>query len=155
MVNHLLRPRVGANVRRPMRAIARVLGALILSSVAVVQAQDIEGLRKKYLEDPNTSEDIKTAIRRGVVIVGMCPFQAFAAAGYPGPYMVRSDKEKWGPGVPPPTIISAQCDRPDKSVIELKFRNTTQFGSPEPTIFRVRFNEGRATLVDKKNFNEE
>jgi len=138
-----------------MQAIAHVLAALVLSYATAVYAQDVEELRRKYLEDPNTADEIKAAIRRGVVIVGMCPFQAFAAAGYPGPYMVRSDKDKWGPGVPPPTIISAQCDRPDKSVIELKFRNTTQFGGSEPTVFRVRFNEGRATLVDRKNFDED
>lgn len=68
--------------------------------------------------------------------------------------MVRRDKVKWGEGVPPPAIISAQCEHPDESVIELMFRNATQFVSNEPVVFRVRFEHGRATLIDRKGFTE-
>src|SRR5258707_517956 len=78
-----------------------------------------------YRKDPNTPIEFKAAIRQGVVVLGMCPFQAFAAAGFPGLYMVKPDPEVWGHDVPPPEIIDAQCDRPDKSVIEVKFRNKT------------------------------
>jgi hypothetical protein len=127
--------------------------ALVACSSDPISTQ-ADDLRSRYLNDPTTSETIKAAIRSGVVIPGMCPFQAFAAAGLPGPYMVKSDKEKWGPGVPPPTIISAQCEHPDHSTIELMFRNTTQFQSSMPVVFRVRFVDGKATLVDQKNFNE-
>jgi hypothetical protein len=97
---------------------------------------------------------MKDAIRRGVVVVGMCPLQAFAAAGLPGPYMVRKDQSRWGSDVPPPVVIEAQCSTPDESVIELMFSNRTQFSSQEDRTFRVRFVRGKAVLIDEKGFKE-
>jgi hypothetical protein len=108
-----------------------------------------------YLKDQGTSEEIKSAIRQGLVIKGMCPNQVIAAAGSPGPYMVKADKKKWPPHTPPPQIIKAQCGNPDESVIELMFRNSTQFPGKEPFVFRVRFLHGRVALIDQKKFNED
>jgi hypothetical protein len=107
-----------------------------------------------YLADPKTPDGFKDAIRRGVVVDGMCPLQAFAAAGLPGPYMVRKDHARWGSDVPPPVVIEAQCSKPDESVVELLFQNKTQFSSTEPRTFRVRFQKGKAVTIDQKGFKE-
>ncbi len=132
------------------------LVAIVMSFFSgIVYAGTKEELVNKYRNDPNTPAEIKQAINAGVVIKGMCPFLAFAAAGLPGPYMVKKDKEKWGDHVPPPNIISAQCEAPDNSVIELIFRNKTQFMTDEPINFRVRFVKGKADLIDQKKFNED
>jgi len=111
-------------------------------------------LAQHYLADSNTPAAFKEGIRSGVVVAGMCPLQAFAAAGLPGPYMVRRDRAKWSGDIPPPAIIEAQCQAPDESVIELMFRNKTQFASPEPRVFRVRFVKGKVVLIDQKGFKE-
>ena len=111
-------------------------------------------LAQRYLADSTTPPALKEGISSGVVVAGMCPLQAFAAAGLPGPYMVRRDRSKWSEDTPPPAIIEAQCEAPDESVIELMFRNTTQFASPEPRVFRVRFVKGKVVLVDQKGFKE-
>jgi len=111
-------------------------------------------LARHYLADSNTPAAFKEGIRAGVVVAGMCPLQAFAAAGLPGPYMVRRDRSKWSGDIPPPAIIEAQCEAPDESVIELMFRNTTQFASSEPRVFRVRFVKGKVVLIDQKGFKE-
>ena len=123
-------------------------------AVSAVSAETKEQLAERYLNDSATSAEIKEGIRKGVVVVGMCPFQAYAAAGFPGPYMVKSDKEKWKSNVPPPAIINAQCKNPDNSVIELMFKNRAQFGTEKPVVFRVRFEKGKVTLIDQKKFND-
>lgn len=139
---------------KAMRLLPFLLVMTLIGCSAGPTSKPANEYEARYLNDPTTPESFKDAIRSGVVIPGMCPFQAFAAAGPPGPYMVKSDRGKWGPGVPPPTIISAQCEHPDHSVIELMFRNRTQFQSDEPVVFRVRFVEGKVTLIDRKGFNE-
>jgi hypothetical protein len=68
--------------------------------------------------------------------------------------MVRKDQSRWGSDVPPPTVIEAQCSTPDESVVELLFRNRTQFFSHEAVTFRVRFVKGKAVLIDQKGFRE-
>jgi hypothetical protein len=129
-----------------------LLSFLFVFSVA--SAATKEQLAEKYLNDPDTPAEIKEGILKGVVVKGMCPFQVFAAAGFPGPYMVKHDKEKWKSNVPPPTIINAQCKNQDNSVIELMLKNKTQFGTSEPVVFRVRFEKGKVTLIDQKKFND-
>ena len=126
-----------------------------LFASANVFAESKEQLVEKYLNDPDTPSEFKKAIRDGIVVKGMCPFQVYAAAGFPGPYMVKGDKDKWKPNVPPPVIINAQCKNHDKSVIELMFKNKTQLGTDEPAVFRVRFVEGKVVLIDQKKFNDD
>jgi hypothetical protein len=136
----------------------RILSILFLSAFAILatgHAQSIAEVRKQVLADSAVSADIKNAIARGVVIKGMCPQEAFAAAGFPGPYMVIADKSKWPPHTPPPVIVNAQCKNPDNSIIELKFRNSMQFGGKDPVVFRVRFEKGRAVLIDQNAFSKE
>ena len=113
-----------------------------------------EAYIKHYLSDTNTAIEIKEAIKNKKVIKGMCPFQAFAAAGMPGPYMVIKDRSLWSSNVPPPVVIQAQCKKPDKSIVELMFRNTSQFNSKEPVVFRVRFEKGKSVLIDKQGFTK-
>jgi hypothetical protein len=131
------------------------VGVLLSSCASQPKAEVASDYSKYYLADTKTSEEVKDAIRKGIVIKGMCPFQAFAAAGLPGPYMVRADRKIWDHNVPPPVIISAQCERPDNSVIELMFENKTQFNTKKPVVFRVRFQKGIAILIDQKGFTED
>jgi len=133
--------------------------ALLLAAAIPIACSTANAGRKPYadhyLADPNTSEEIKAAIQQGVVVLGMCPLQAFAAAGPPGPYSVRRDLTRWPPNSDPVKVVTSQCAEPDGSVIELAFRNTSQFGSQDPVDFRVRFVEGRAVLIDLNELGSE
>lgn len=133
----------------------RVLAAALLVAPVTASAQSAEAFRDKVLSDPRTTAAVKEAIHKHLVVLGMCPLEAFAAAGLPGPYHVRRDAKKWDQNVPPPRIVIAQCESPDESVVELLFENQTQFGSPEPVVFRVRFVHGKAVLIDRKGFTED
>ena len=110
--------------------------------------QDVGHLRDKFLKNPSISAEIKRAIDERVVVPGMCPLEAFAAAGLPRHYGVfqRNPKQVFTPA-----IMTAQCEHPDDNVaIELLFRSGTQFHTPKPVIFRVRFESGRAVFVDRE-----
>jgi|SRR5882672_5128264 len=131
-----------------------LIAAILLGAHGSALAQDAGKLKTQYLADATTSEEIKTAIRDGIVIPGMCPFQAFAAAGMPGQYKVVADK-KWGAEVPPPDIISAQCDAPDDSTFVLLFRNRTQFKSADAVVFRAKFAKGKVVAVDQQSILDE
>jgi hypothetical protein len=108
---------------------------------------ETEPERSRFLSSPSVVAPVRAAIEAGTVIEGMCPLQAFAAAGRPGPYMVRRDPDLWDDSVPPPVVITAQCDRPDASVIHLVFRNSRQFPDSDASAFRVKFEHGRATQI--------
>jgi len=43
----------------------------------------VADLRKTFLGDPAVNAEIKRAIEKGLVIPGICPFQAFAAEAFP------------------------------------------------------------------------
>ena len=104
-------------------------------------------LRQKFLADPSVGSAVKRAIEQRVVIVGMCPFEATAAAGLPLHHVVQGHDKMLT--VPPPLAIAAQCKHPDDTLaVELLVRNATQYHAPEPVIFRVRFESGRAVFVD-------
>jgi hypothetical protein len=126
---------------------ALVLFVIVITASAA-RADDVDSLRKKYLSDPTTGAEIKHAIDQRMVIVGMCPFQAFAAAGEPGFYKVVADK-RWPGNIAPPVIVNAQCEHPDDSVIELTFRSSTQFHTKEPVPFFVKFEHGRAVSIER------
>ena len=134
---------------RPMIARSRLalLFGLVVAFAGCGRAAE---LRSKYLADPKVSAEIKEAIRKRVVIVGMCPFEVFAAAGMPvGIYEVTPDPKKWRFDIAPPVIIDAQCEKPDDSVIWLTFKNKTQFGTADPVVFHVRFEKGRSVLITR------
>jgi hypothetical protein len=132
-----------------MRALARFTLLFVLAMAPAGRGDDVADLRKKFLSDPAVSSEIKHAIEKGVVIPGMCPFQAFAAVGLPGFYEVRPDPKKWRFDIAPPVVINAQCDKPDDSVIWLTFRSKTQFGTPDPVVFHVHFEKGRAVEITR------
>jgi len=127
-----------------------LLALFFLSSCAKMPDRNPEEYIRKH---PNTEAPIKQAIINGVVIKGMCPNEAIAAAGSPGPYYVRRDL-KWESGTPPPAIILAQCEQPDGSHIELKFRNKTQFKSSKAEVFRVVIENGKVIAIDQRGFKE-
>lgn len=131
------------------------LAAILLLACSTVRTGERNKYAEHYLSDPETTDEIKVAIRKGVVVVGMCPYQAFAAAGNPGPYFVKPDPARWPAHSDPVKIVQSQCKSPDKSIIELMFRNTSQFASEGPLVFRVRFVDGKAVLIDRKRFEED
>jgi len=132
-----------------------MLAMALLLAYSIACAGERNRYADHYLSDAQTPEPIKSAIRKRVVILGMCPYQALAAAGDPGPYHVKPDPSRWPVHSDPVKIIKSQCANPDKSTIELMFKNTSQFGSEDPVVFRVRFVEGKAVLIDQKGFNED
>ncbi len=123
---------------------------LLLACASVSTARNPYAVH--YLADPSTSEGFKAAIRDGVVVLGMCPSQAVAAAGAPGPYTVERDPKRWSERTDPAQIVEAQCQKPDRSVIDVTFSNTSQFESQEPIVFHVRFFNGRATRIEVEGF---
>jgi hypothetical protein len=158
-----------AQIQIPTNGISRLLPVLLAAGLVATCSttgthrtqgsqptpqSEVQDYIDHYLADPQTQEVFKEAIRRGVVVEGMCPHQAIAAAGFPGPYMVKKDRKRWSSDVPPPVVVDAQCAQPDESVIELMFRNKTQFSSVEAQVFRVRFIRGKVTTIDRKGFNE-
>lgn len=134
-------------------------GSFLLVAVALLACSCAStGLRSNadsYLADPHTSEVVKTAIRNGVVVLGMCPLQTIAAAGDPGPYRVEPDPTRWPDDADPVKVVEVQCKHPDRSVIELTFSNTSQFDSHEPVVFRVRFVDGRAAQIAVQGFADQ
>ena len=123
------------------------LAAMLGCQVAQIST-DTEPERSRFLSNPSVPAPVRAGIEAGTVIKGMCPSQAIAAAGRPGPYMVRRDRSVWDESVPPPRVVVAQCDRPDASVIHLAFRNTRQFPKSAAAAFRVKFEHGRATQIE-------
>ena len=149
----------------PVRVAVIVLASLVLS----LHAQDVaehtsspkkwavdlvapygglDLLRQLYLAQRSVSPDVARAIEEREVILGMCPLQAIAAAGLPVSYVVdaRSDVGLLFHR----SIITEQCEHPDDRIwVELLFRNASQFHTPVPVVFRVRFEQGRAVFVTK------
>ena len=111
----------------------------------IAPAPDLDQLRHRYLDDRRVSPELKRAIEQRVVMPGMCPVEAVAAAGLPlHGIMYDHHAPVEGLGI----TIAKQCDRPEKeSGVELSFRNATQFG--RDVVFRVCFWEGRAVVIDE------
>ena len=101
-------------------------------------------------EHPNTKSEFKEAIIVGKAMLGMCPNEVIAAVGNPGPYKIIKDRFAWGDDAPPPVVASAQCEKPDNSIIEFLFENDRQFGKNQ--VFRVRFEKGVVVAIDQYNF---
>ena len=117
----------------------------------IAPAWDHEQLRQQYLRDPSVREEIKQAIEQRVVVTGMCPLDAIAAAGLPLHGAMNYRETVPGAREPFPRHIAAQCGRPDpQTSVQLQFRNDTQFGPGE--LFRVCFWEGRVVAVDQEKF---
>lgn len=137
-----------------MNVLPFVGGLFLLVVGSAFGAQNKEQLAATYLNDPKTSKEIKTAIERGIIVLGMCPHHAFAAAGFPvGVYHVRMDETRWSPTISPLKVIDAQCEYPDNSVIDLSFKNSMQFISRKPLPFRVQFVRGKVVSINQKKFN--
>ncbi len=107
---------------------------------------------QQYIDSHSkTAPEIKKAILAGKVILGMCPNEAIAAAGRPGPYKIIKDK-KWPSEVPPPIVAIKQCEEPDNSIIEFLFRNNRQFAA-SMHVFHVRFEKGKAVVIDQNGLS--
>ncbi len=134
-----------------MKKILTIL--LVMTCFSAVAEELWKKDAREYIEKhPDTSEGIKNAILSGKVILGMCPNEAIAAAGRPGPYKIIKDK-KWPPDTPPPVVAIKQCEEPDNSIIEFLFRNDRQFETTMH-IFRVRFENGKAVVIDQNDFSD-
>lgn len=90
----------------------------------------------------------RDAIRKGVVIVGMAPFEARLAGGAFA-YKVIADKAKWPDGIDPLKVMWAQSMQADDSEIWMIFRNDTQFSEGNDVSFKVHFEKGCAVSVER------
>lgn len=119
----------------------------------------IAKLKQKNMKKQNLKEimektpdlfpkDIKEAILKEKVILGMSPYQAQLAGGSCS-YMVEADSKVWGENPNPIKVIKAQTYNPDDSKIALTFKNSTQYSEETEQIFKVRFEKGRVVTIEK------
>ncbi len=131
-----------------------MLLVLILVFVAGCQSEGKTRLEsaQEYLNSrTDVSQEIKDAILKGRVLIGMYPDEAYYAAGH-FVYEITGQPE----GVFPPDVIFSQRQNPDPNiVITLRFNNTSQFESKYSVPFKVVFRKGRATEIVKNEDEEE
>jgi hypothetical protein len=93
-------------------------------------------------------QDRRTNILNGVVTLGMTPFEARLAGGAFS-YKVIADATRWSKHSDPLEVMWAQSMQSDDSEIWMFFRNKTQIGTQQEISFRVYFQHGRATSIEK------
>ena len=98
-------------------------------------------------EHPNSyRKEFEDDIERGVIVLGMTPFEAKLAGGafY---YKVQADSAVWKEHADPMQVMWAQSNNPDNSEIEMTFQNMTQNNSCL-TNFKVLFKDGMASSIE-------
>ena len=98
-------------------------------------------------EHPNSyRKEFEDDIERGVIVLGMTPFEAKLAGGafY---YKVQADSAVWKEHTDPMQVMWAQSERPDNSEIEIIFQNETQ-DKGILTKFQVSFNKGLVAQIN-------
>jgi hypothetical protein len=106
-------------------------------------------LANKYIQEHiNTDSKMKEAIIAGKIIPGMNPCESIAAVGVPVTWHIMHYDKKWNPPlVDPYKVISAQCNEPDESIIEFRFKNESQYGTL--SIYKVHYEKGKAVIIGK------
>ena len=89
---------------------------------------------------------VAPSILKGIVEVGMTPFEAKLAGGAFA-YKVVADSSRWPEHSNPLEVMWAQSRLPDKSEIWMVFKNKTQFSENSESSFRVYFEKGHATKI--------
>lgn len=111
------------------------------------------------------SEEFRESILAGIIVQGMSPDEAVAAAG-PFKYVIE-DGGRWMASIAdirlyfdyaentpehprmPPDILWMQRENPVGVSIFLDFWNQTQFDTKEPVGFRVHFSTGRVSRIER------
>ena len=116
---------------------------------------DFEKHRKanaeEYLGEHNDlTDEIKHAIRKGKIILGMCPEDARIAGGRcEMAYSSFVPDPRWGENPNPLDVMLAQRNNPDSSCFTLMFQNRTQFKTNDPVAFSVFFEKGRSVRIER------
>ncbi|WP_232831084.1 hypothetical protein [Peristeroidobacter agariperforans] len=106
--------------------------------------------QKVISDDPSAiREEHRDNVLKGVVAVGMTPFEARLAGGA-FTYHVKADPAVWPRGANPMRVLEAQTLQPDASVIAMTFRNSTQFATAGAVSFTVEFSQGRVAQITTK-----
>ena len=110
--------------------------------------------RKKYAQTMFSQhpelfpQDRRPSILSGVVALGMTPFEARLAGGAFA-YKVVADTTRWPENSDPLEVMWAQSKQADNSEIWMTFRNNIQFGEQKESSFRVYFQHGLSTIIEK------
>ncbi|MDD5387635.1 MAG: hypothetical protein PHQ22_10620 [Sulfuricurvum sp.] len=108
-----------------------------------------ENVRKAIDKNPELfSSDIREAVLKGEIIIGMTPFQAQLAGGAFA-FRVSADPAHWGANADPYRVMEAQTYHPDNSKIRMTFQNNTQFHGEGIQTFHVEFVNGQAYVIEK------
>ena len=109
----------------------------------------VVNLTKAMDENPELfSQSMRESVLKGIVILGMSPYQAQLAGGSCS-FAVSADPEKWKPNANPFHVIQAQTYHPDNSEIRLTFQNDTQYPGEGIQTFHVDFRQGRVVSIEK------
>jgi hypothetical protein len=93
-------------------------------------------------------DEHRAAILRGVINLGMAPFEAKLAGGAFA-YKVTADEAIWPAHSDPLKVMWAQSQQADRSEIWMTFKNQTQFQDKIERTFRVHFEGGRAVSIEQ------
>jgi hypothetical protein len=105
--------------------------------------------RTMFEQNPEVfPKDRRPSILKGVVTLGMAPFEARLAGGAFA-YKVTADKTKWPEHSDPMKVMWAQSMTSDNSEIWMTFKNSSQFPGEAESQFRVYFKHGRAIKIEK------
>jgi len=104
----------------------------------------------KYLSSHNdVSYEVRAALERGQIIIGMSLQEASIAGG---PYISAIDRDRavWpNEDTDPWQILEAQQLHPDNSKINLLFQNETQFNTQQRIQFTAVFARGHVVRIER------
>ncbi len=114
------------------------------------QEQQRIAAANEYLSSRNDiSSELREAIQKGQVRIGMSPEEASVAGGS-NIFSIDRDRAVWPKEETDPwQILAAQTLHPDDSKISLNFQNKTQFGTADRVQFSVVFVHGRAVSIER------
>jgi hypothetical protein len=102
-----------------------------------------------FTEHPEAfPEERRPSILKGIVTLGMTPFEARLAGGAFA-YKVSADPARWPEHSDPFNVMWAQSTAPDASEIWMTFKNSSQYPDQPESLFRVYFKNGRALTIEK------
>lgn len=116
-----------------------------ISQKRLNKVHEIEILKKCRNE---IAVDKQEYIKSGQVVLGMTPYEAYLAGGAFA-FKVVADSEVWGLNPDPYDVMWKQSTHPDRSQIWMTFKNTTQYATEGVQTFRVFFENGLLTQIEK------
>ena len=115
-----------------------------------VEAERYAFATRIFAEQPQAARaEVRDEILLGRVVPGMTPYEAKLAGGAFS-YRVKPDEAYWSADSDPFTVMWTQTERPDSSVICMRFGNRTQFDSSTTVPFSVVFERGRVKEIKQE-----